>query len=555
MAEPVYSGQRATRSATVAELTGPGSDFEIVEERVLGAPVPVFRHRYGSLGQLLARSAEYGERDYIVTAERRLSFDEHARRAASLARELRETYGVGKGDRVAIVAANSPEWIVTLWATVSLGAVAVAFNAWWSRREIAYAVRDSTPTVLVVDARRAALTDPAAVPEAGEVPVLTVEEDVPRLAGKHPAEPVAHCPAGEDDPAVIVYTSGTSGRPKGAVHSHRGLLAVANYHGLNDALARKLGDPVDPADRRHLLALPLFHIAGLHNLAVPRLAAGSAVVMHQGAFDVDAVLRLIERERVTNWGAVPTMAHRLIEHGDLSGYDLSSLTAFSLASAPSSPAFKERLREALPVARNSLVDSYGLTETGTAVATATADDLAASPSTLGYPIPLVQLEIRDPAGVPLPEGAEGEICVRSAFNMLGYWEDQEATDRAVRADRWLHTGDIGTLEAGRVRLTSRRSDLILRGGENVYPVEVENALGEHPAVRECIVVGAPHPDLGQEVGAVVVVHDGTPVSEAELTAYLREELAYYKVPSRWRISAEPLPRGASGKVTRGELTL
>ncbi|MFF4772722.1 class I adenylate-forming enzyme family protein [Microtetraspora fusca] len=537
---------RAAALAAMTRLTGPGGDFELVEEDVLGARMRVHKNRARSLGEVLARSARFGDRDYIVTADGRLSFAEHAAQVASLATAFRDEYGVRPGDRVAINAANSPGWILSFWATVAIGAVAVGYNAWWSRREVAYAIGHTEPVLIVADAKRAALVEDG-------VTVLTVEDDVPRLARRHPGAVLPVADVADDDPAVILYTSGTSGRPKGAVHSHRNLTSVIEYHRMNDALAAAFGDPVDPADRRYLLALPLFHIASLHNLAVPRLATGSAVVMHQGAFDVDRVLRLIEKERVTNWGAVPTMAHRLIEHGDLSKYDLSSLTAFALASAPSSPAFKERLRAAFPPAKDALVDSYGMTETSTAVSAATPADLAEAPGTLGRPILTVQVEIRDPLGEPLPEGEEGEICVRSPFNMLGYWNDPAATEQTIRADRWLHTGDIGVMEQGRLRLTTRRSDLILRGGENVYPAEIENVLVEHPAVLECAVIGVPHPDLGQEVMAVVVTNGEAPVGEEELRAYAAGELAYFKVPSRWRITTDRLPRNATGKVIRRDI--
>ncbi|RAY13374.1 long-chain fatty acid--CoA ligase [Actinomadura craniellae] len=540
---------RAAAAEIVAPLTGPGGPFELREEAVHGVPMQVFAHRRRNLGELLAGSVGFGDRDYLVSEDERLSFTEHAAQVASLAAALREEHGVGPGDRIAINAANSPAWVVAFWAAVAVGAVAVGYNAWWSRREVEYALGHTTPRLLVADAARAALAGP------GAPPVLTLEEDVPRLARAYPGAPLRVHDAAEDDPAVILYTSGTSGRPKGAVHSHRNLTSVVEYHRMNDALAQAFGDPTDPADRRHLMAMPLFHIAALHNLAVPRLATGSANVIYQGAFDVDRVLRLIEKERVTNWGAVPTMAHRLIEHGDLSGYDLSSLTNFALASAPSSPAFKERLRAAFPAARAALVDSYGLTETATAVTVASPLDLAEAPGTLGRPVATVQVEVRGPDGATLPEGVEGEVCARSPFNMLGYWDDPAATERTIRADRWLHTGDIGVIEQGRLRLTTRRSDLILRGGENVYPAEIENVLAEHPAVRECIVLGVPHADLGQEVMAVVVVAPGAAVAEEELAAHVRAALAYFKVPSRWRVTADPLPRNATGKVVRREVPL
>lgn len=458
----------------VSRLTGPGGRFEIVEEEVLGASMPVMKNRGKAVGELLADSLRWGDRDYLVTADRRLSFAEHAAAAYSLARALRSDYGVEKGDRVAILAANTPEWVIAFWASQTLGAITVGLNGWWVPREIEYGLEHSRPKVLVVDAKRAeALAD---VDTTG-ITVLTMEEDLPRLIAQYPGAEPPRVDIDEDDPSVILYTSGTSGRPKGALHSHRNLLAVVDYHRFSDALlaaftGRTYSDDV-PSDLRYLLTSPLFHIASLHNLVIPRLATGSAVIMHQGSFDVDKVLSLIERERVTNWGAVPTMASRLLEHDNLDKYDLSSLTAFALASAPSSIAFKDRLREKVPFARDALVDSYGLTECSTAIAVANSQDIEAFPGTLGRPIITVSLEIRDPFGEWLPDGVEGEVCVRSPFVMLGYWEDEEATAAVITPDRWLRTGDYGVIENGRLRLTGRRSDLILRGGENVYPTEIE----------------------------------------------------------------------------------
>ncbi|TDE27414.1 class I adenylate-forming enzyme family protein [Actinomadura sp. 6K520] len=522
----------------IQKLTGPGGDFELRDEEVLGARLPVFANRARDLGEVLARSASFGDRDYLVTASGRLSFAEHARRVASMAKALRDDLGVRPGDRIAINAANSPEWLVSFWAAIAAGGVAVGYNAWWAPQEIEYALGHTDPTVVIADEKRAALISEN---------VLTVETDVPSLTSRYPDAELDIPDIREDDPAVILYTSGTSGRPKGAVHSHRNLTSVIEYHRFNDAMMDMFG--IDPSTRRYLLALPLFHIASLHNLAVPRLATGTAVVMHRGAFDVDKVLALIEKERVTNWGAVPTMARRMMEHPDLSKYDVSSLTAFALASAPSSVALKERLQKVFPPARGSLVDSYGLTESCTAISVATPMDLAEAPGTVGRPVIGVEMEIRDPDGRPVPEGVEGEVCARSAYNMVGYWRDPDATAAALDADRWLRTGDIGVVEDGRLRLTTRRSDLIIRGGENVYPVEVESVLTEHRGVRECMVLGAPHPDLGQEVAAVVVARGPLPATE-DLTAFARERLAYYKVPTRWTITTEPLPRNATGKILR-----
>ncbi|MFI5777718.1 class I adenylate-forming enzyme family protein [Nocardia sp. NPDC051570] len=540
-----------TQVVDTTALTGPGGRFEMSVEPVLGVPIPVFRHRVRALLDLLDAARAWGDKDFLVTEDRRLSFAEHHDAVEALAHALAERFGIDKGDRVGILAANTPEWVVTFWAALRLGAIPVGYNAWWAPPEIAYGLAHTAPKVVIADAKRAAL-----LPDS--TPALTMERDLPELIAAHrgrpgPARPVI----AEDDPAVILYTSGTSGRAKGVVHSHRNLLAVSDYHRFTDAVSAALrgqaaGD--GPSDKRFLLTSPLFHIASLHNLVVPRLATGATVVIHQGSFEADRVLRLLERERISHWGAVPTLAARLLER-DPSDYDLSALTAVSLNAAPSSPAFHRRLREQLPAARIALATSYGLTESGTAATVAAPAELAAYPETVGRPIIGVALEIRDPDGAPVPDGVEGEICVRSQYVMLGYWNDRSATTAAIDAERWLRTGDFGTVTDGRLHLSGRRTDLILRGGENVYPIEIENVLDEHPAVVESAVLGIAHNDLGQEVAAVVVVADPNAVSEAELRAFTAARLAYFKVPARWSITSNPLPRNATGKVMRRNIEI
>ncbi|MET9485520.1 class I adenylate-forming enzyme family protein [Nocardia sp. NPDC006630] len=543
---------QALAAQVAAGLTGPGGPFEMTMEEVLGAQIPVFRNRRRSLLELLEASRDLGDRDYLVSADKHMTFAEHYEAAGALAAALQQRYGIGKGDRIGILAANTPEWVLTFWAAQRLGAIPVGYNAWWAPLEIAYGLEHTEPVVVIADAKRA-----QALAEAGaRVPVLTMEQDLPALvaeyAGEYPVTVVA-----EDDPACILYTSGTTGRPKGVVHSHRNMVAVADYHRFTDALmAGFRGLPWDgsPTSRRFLTTSPLFHIASLHNLAVPRLNTGDAVIFPSGGFDADKILGLIESERITNWGAVPTMASRLLD-ADLTKYDLSSLSGFSLNAAPSSPALQQRLRERLPVAQVALTTSYGCTESGTAATIAAPADLLANPEAVGRPIIAVAVEIRDPEGNVVPDGVEGEICIRSPYVMLGYWNDEAATAASIDANRWLRTGDFGFVSAGVLQMAGRRSDLILRGGENVYPTEIENALDAHPLVQESAIIGVPHEDLGQEVAAIVVVADPDSVTEDELRDHVAQRLAYFKVPARWLITADALPRNATGKVLRRDLSL
>jgi acyl-CoA synthetase (AMP-forming)/AMP-acid ligase II len=521
-----------------ARLTGPGGEFEIVERDVRGQRLEVFANQRTSLRSWLDDSRRYGEREYLVDTQRRITFAQHADEVAALAAAL-IARGVRPGDRVAVLAANSADWVLAFWAITCAGGITVAGNAWWTAREAEAALERCAPRLVIADEKRAALL-------SNDNDIVRIE-DLTGFASSHVGAALPDVPRDQDEPAVIMYTSGTTGRPKGAVHSHRNLLAITEYHRLGDALVRELMGGISP--RLFLMSLPLFHIASLHNLALPRLASGDTVVVDQGRFDPDRVLGVVERERITNWAVVPTMAHRLVE-ADIGRYDLSSLGALSINSAPSSPALKERVRTAVPGVSATLADSYGLTEIGTAATVATSADLAQFPTSVGMPIATVRVEIRDTDGRTVPDGVDGEIWVRGQYTMLGYWADDAATAAMITADGWVRTGDVGSMRAERLYMAARRSDLILRGGENVYPAEIEAVLDEHPRIVESAVFGVEHADLGQEVAALVV----TDLGEDDLRAYVAEQVAYYKVPSRWRITSQRLPRTATGKIVRSHLT-
>lgn len=525
-------------AAIEAELLAPDGPFATQVEPVLGEPMRVFTHRPRSLAQLVAASLAHGDAEHLVFTdgswEHRISFREHGRLVAQVARSLRDRFGVGRGDRVAIAAANCPEWLLTFWATVSLGGVVVALNAWWAGPELRQALVDSAPKVLIGDRRRLARLerDPG-------IPVVTIEDDFAALCvgtAELPRTDIA-----EDDPAIILYTSGTTARAKGAVHSHRnviGLVGLGFFHGLR--LRRSVPPP--PRPPCSLVTSPLFHVSGLHSAAVAALAGGIKTVWPMGRFDAGLVLELMERERVTAWGYTQTVLHRLLRHADASRRDLSAMYQLGGGGSPIPPELQERARQLMPTVAATLGVGYGLTEC-TALATLNfGAELAVHPRSVGRPLPTVEIDLR-----------EGEVYVRSPLVMLGYWNDPVATSQAILPQRWLRTGDMGRLEDGRLYLDSRKRDLILRGGENVYPVEIEQRLEQHPAVAEAAVVGVAHDELGQEIKAIVVPVPGRGIETGELAAWVALALAGFKVPVHWELRAAPLPRNAVGKIMKHAL--
>ncbi|MCG8592559.1 MAG: acyl--CoA ligase [Proteobacteria bacterium] len=542
------------RGEIESQLLGAGSPFELAREKVLGEEMEVFRRRLPSLRAALEASAAHGDAEYWVQDEVRLTYAEHASRVASVARALQEQFGVGPGDRVAILAANCPEWILTFWATVSLGGTAVALNGWWAGDEIRYGVSDSDPRVLVGDRKR---LERIAGWDPGR-PVVEIESEFESLANSAPDAALPTHPIDEDDPASILYTSGTTGRPKGAVHTHRNVIALAGlqfFHGARLAMANVSGGAAAPRTQPVILvSTPLFHVSGLYTGAVTTLAAGSKTVWLSGRFDPVRVMETIEREQVTNWSPMGTMAHRVVHHPDVGRYDLSSVRGSGSGGAPVAPELQQRLREVFPNAAQSLGLGYGQTECTALATLAFGDELEKRPGAVGRALPTVQVEVRDAEGRPVPDGVEGEIYVRSPLVMAGYWRNPEATEEVLRPGRWLNTGDWGRLDDGVLTLNSRRRDLILRGAENVYPTEIELRLEAHPEVAEAAVVGVDDEEWGQEVKAIVVpVGDCTP-EPAALAAFVAETLAAFKVPNHWEIRREPLPRNATGKVMKGVLT-
>ena len=548
------------REQVIAEMTGPGGWFETVDEVVLGEVLPVFANRLRSLRELVADAAKHGEAEFMVMGEERITFAELPDRVASVAEELRRR-GVGKGDRVAILAANSPDWVLTFFATVSLGGVVAALNGWWTADEITHGVELADPVLLVGDERR---LERIAHLDLG-VDTLVLERDR-HLLHRHVGEVgFPDVPIAEDDPALILFTSGTTGRAKGALASHRGILGFVQTlfakGAVSMVLAQRAGEgaaaapAAAPTQMVTLMTSPLFHVSGLYGSTMMSISTGGKLVFRSGRFDPEDVLRLMQEERVTSFAALGSMGPRIVEHPRFAEYDVSSVTNVGFGGAPASPELQRRIREAFPNAASSVGIGYGSSESVAVIANHGGKELEDNPTSTGWRTPTTQIEIRDPFGGPVPLGVEGEIHVRSPYVMLGYFRNPEATAETIKPGRWLATGDVGRLdEHGNLYINSRARDMILRAAENIYPVEIEYRLEEHPAVAEAAVVGVDHHELGQEVKAVVVLVPGASATEEELAAWTGEKLAPFKVPSLWEIRSTPLPRNAAGKVVKGVLT-
>ncbi len=520
--------------------------FSLVTEEVLGEPLAVFRERPRSVRDLIVRSVGFGDRTAFVFPNDRMTFVAYADRVARLARWLERAWSVEPGDRIGILGANSAEWIVAYGAVVSVGAVAVALNGWWTANELRSAVELTAPRLVLADSRRRPLLEEAVSGAATRA--ASVEGEVSAALDAHPPQsvPLPDSVLGEDDPATILFTSGTTGRAKGAVHSHRNLIVLATCTDFASA-----GAPVDPdAPPCSLYLLPLFHVSGLHGGLIHTLLLGWKSVWMEGRFDERAVLEVSQRERVTSWSVVPAQLFRLLEFPDFEDFDLSTIQAVGGGGSAWPPALSELVAKKLPAAAPRMSFGFGQTESSGMGTANNGPPLAARPDSAGRPRPMSAVQIRDDEGEPCPEGVEGEICLRGPGVFLGYWQDPQATDAVLEDGRWLRTGDLGYIEEGLLFVSGRRSELVIRGGENVYPAEIEACLAEHPDVLEAAVYGLPHRVLGEEVGATVRLTDGSALAPDDVRQWVRERLAAFKVPEHLVLTDEPLPRNATGKIQK-----
>jgi steroid-24-oyl-CoA synthetase len=561
-----------------AQLTGPGGPFEVVTEDVLGRPMQVYKDRMRSLRAIPQAAVGRGDATFLVYGDRTYGFREFVEQTNGLASALADRSGIGPGDRVAVLSQNNPEWCLTFWATVSNGAILVGLNGWWKADEILYGLQDSGAKVLVADAKRFERV----ADRLGEAPELTHvilidagPEDFAVAAasgvklqrfdelGVESTDRFPDTPIAEDDPAVIFYTSGTTGKPKGAISTHRSMIANLQ-NTLFSTVAGAMTNPEAGSALESsggptvsLLTSPLFHVSGCHSNLVVGLLAGVTLVIPEGRFDPVQVLRLIADHGVTVWATVPTMVWRVCEHPARHDYDTSSVTTVAFGGSPSADELQRKVAETFPNVR-STSNAYGLTETSSVATVIGGADAKRKPHSVGPPVPTVELRIMDPDGRVLGVGETGEVCVRGPILMKGYWNKPDATAEAIDADGFLHTGDIGHIDdEGYLTITDRKKDMIIRGGENVYCVEIENRLVEHPAIADAAVIGVPHAELGEEVKAVVQVEGQAPEGGAltadDVRRWVAAELADFKVPAHVELRTEPLPRNASGKLLKNVL--
>ncbi len=544
-----------------AALTAPGARFEMETVTIRGLPTRVWKNAPPSLPVLARFSRMHGDRLITIFEEERVSFEASFRASAAIAIELQRR-GIGKGDRVALAMVNLPEWPAIFFGITALGAVAVPLNAWWTGPELEYGLADSGAKALLCDRGRYERIAPHLVnlPDLKHVVVSRAKtgdrlEDLigpPNGWKDLPAIDLPEAGVMPDDEAGIFYTSGTTGKPKGALGSHRNLMTNILSTGYTTARAalRRGETPPEPTPRVGLLVIPLFHVTACSASLMGSMVAGNTTIFMR-KWDTIEAMEIIQRERVQVTGGVPTIAWQILEHPDRARYDLSSLELITYGGAPSAPELAKRIWEvfgALPG------NGWGMTETMATVTAHVGEDYLHRPDSAGPPVPVSDLKIVAPDGVTeLAVGEVGELWARGPQIVIGYWNKPEATAETF-IDGWVRTGDLARVdEEGFLTIVDRAKDVIIRGGENIYSVEVENVLYEHPAVIDAALIGIPHHTLGEEPAAVVHLAPGASATAEELKTWVRDRLAIFKTPVRVLFLDQPLPRNANGKILKKDL--
>ena len=541
-------------------VTGPGQIFELIDGEVRGVKMKVFKNAPAHLGQVFAGSRGHGDKTFLVYEDEIITFAQAADRIDALASLLVNTYGVKKGDRVAVAMRNFPEWVMSFAAIISVGAINVSMNSWWTEDEMDFALEDSGANVLICDQQRFDIGAASCVKKNVKVLVVRAEKPLPAgvdrweevlpLGDKHPGADIS-----PDDDATILYTSGTTGRPKGAVSTHRAIISSIMAFSARNTIFQMSGTKLKDVDgpevpTSFILIVPLFHVTGCVPVMLSCFVAGlKLAIMYK--WDPEKALEMIEREQITNFVGVPTQSWDLVNSPAFEKYDTSSLRAVGGGGAPSPTSLVGKVNDKVKNGNPQL--GYGMTETNAFGPAITGSDYLSHPTSTGRASWPMFVEVRDENLKPVPTGQSGEIWFFGPMLIRGYWNRPDATAETI-VDGWLRSGDLGRLDAdGYVYVEDRVKDMILRAGENVYGAEVESAIYEHPAVHEAAVFGVPHERLGEEVGVAILPNDGMTLTPEELWAFLDAKIAKFKIPTQVVIMTEPLPRNAAGKFLKREL--
>ncbi|MCZ6783068.1 MAG: class I adenylate-forming enzyme family protein [Proteobacteria bacterium] len=550
---------QATSSMTwkeaVAAVTAPGQRFALGEAEIDGRVVTVFENTPPSLRAVFAAARSHPG-DFLVYEDERWSFAEVMSRADEIATLLVDRYGVRPGDRVAIAMRNYPEWIVSFAAITSVGAIAVSMNAWWTADEMVYGLEDSGATVLIGDRERVERAAPAMERlglRALSVRADTVPEGVDRLEDHRiPGATMPDVEVGPDDDAIILYTSGTTGHPKGAVSTHRAVLSALMAFGCRTAVTRLMSPPKEehPFPVSFILVVPLFHVTGLIPVMMSCFATGYKLVMMY-KWSPERALEHIETEKITTFVGVPTQSWDLLESPDFARRNTESVLSVGGGGAPAPPELIQRIEKGFERGRPGI--GYGMTETNAFGPGISGDEILARPRSCGRAIVPMEIKVADDEAREVPCGEIGEIWFYGPTLIRGYWNNPEATAETI-VDGWLRSGDLGRMDdEGFLYIEDRAKDMVLRAGENVYSAEVEAAIYEYPAVYEAAVFGLPHERLGEEVACAILPKPGMQIDVGELQAHLRQRLAPFKIPSVVEIADEPLPRNPAGKFLKREI--
>jgi long-chain acyl-CoA synthetase len=544
----------------IATVSAPGQPFEVVTVEKNGVTNRVFKNAPATVRDFfdLARGIET---TFLVYEDEEWTFDKVMKEVDGLAYALVHHYGVKRGDRVGIAMRNYPEWVISFAAILSVGAISVSLNAWWTEEELAYAIDDSGLSVMIADRERVERSHDACAKvgarllgvrlQPGDVHSSLVErwEDVVVPGAEMPRVDID-----ADTDATILYTSGTTGFPKGAVSTHAAIsqtiMAFVSSSQVQTA-RREEGEEGSGLPPCFILIVPLFHVTGCIPVMMSCFSWHFKLVMMY-RWDPERALELIERHRVTNFVGVPTQAWDLMEAPNFANYDTSSLTAVGGGGAPAPSTLVARVEHTFKRGRPSL--GYGMTETNAYGPGNFGDDYVNHPDSTGHvPTIVMDVDIRDNDLRSLPRGEGGEIWLKSPTLIRGYWEKPEATAATI-VDGWLRTGDLGRIsKESYLYVEDRAKDMILRAGENVYSAQVESAIYEHPAVYEAAVFGLPNERLGEEVAAVVMVRDGMDLTLEELRGFLSLHIAAYMIPSRVAFTRQPLPRNPAGKLMKRQM--